>query len=444
MDWLDLHIKIRRCLQKVVHNLKHKLLLLHFLIFTSLSPNTQKSDCELARTILLHPANYLEGSFIERVQNWFDDFFSAEYITTYESARTALYFILKGLGVKEKDEVLVQAFTCVAASNPIKWAGATPVFVDIDKKNFNVDLTDLENKITNKTKAILVQHTFGYPAPIQRILNIARDRKIFVIEDCAHTIGTEINGSKLGTIGDAAIFSLGRDKAISASFGGVAVVRQNALGKRLKAKEEFLSYPSKLWIARQLLYTIVAYRTRTLYEKFKLGKLIHLLAFKLGLVSKATSKGEKCEGSLPKHARSKLPNALARVAFHQLGKLDKLNKIRTKYKDMYFKALKDIKQVKLPNWEKLDKFYPIRIPALVERRDELLRFAEGNGVLLGNWYDTPLAPKEVDLAKSGYKSGSCPKAEEVCKRIVNLPLNVNMTNSDVDKVIDVIREFYKK
>lgn len=415
------------------------------MIFTALSPNTQQDDFRLALKVLFSPSQYLHGKFPKRIGRWFKNFFGVKYAATYESARTALLFVLKELGVKDGDEVIIQSFTCIAAVNPIKWAGAVPVFVDINPKIFNMDFDDLANKVTEKTKVILVQHTFGYPALIEEIVDFAKSKGIFVIEDCAHTIGTELGERKLGTFGDAAIYSLGRDKAISASFGGVVITSNDEVGRSLEEGQKFLTYPSKSWVIRQVLYTIIAYLTRELYDKASLGKLIHLFFSKVGVIQKATSEGEKKEGKLPKHARSCLPNALARVAFNQLHKIEEVNNKKREIMHIYVKRLEKLSldEVDLPEWKEGKNFFPIRFPLLVKRRDKLVEFSKEKGILLGDWYDTPIAPKDIDLVKSGYKQGSCPNAEDVCENIVNLPLHVNMTEEDALKVIAVIRDFYK-
>ena len=151
------------------------------MIYTSLSPNTQGDDFVLAFKTLLDLKSYKEGVFVSRVRDWFKNFFNVRHAATFESARTALFFALKALEVKSGDEVNVQAFTCVAAVNPIKWAGGKVVYADINPKTFNIDLNDLENKISDKqqdydkltervegTKALIEQHN-------QRLNNLEKE-----------------------------------------------------------------------------------------------------------------------------------------------------------------------------------------------------------------------------------------------------------------------------
>ncbi len=97
--------------------------------------------------------------------------------------------ILNSLGLEKDSEVLLQAFTCNAAVNPIIWSGLKPVFVDVNEETFNMDAEDLRRKISSKSKAVMVQHTFGLPAYMDEILEICQQNNLILIEDCAHSLG---------------------------------------------------------------------------------------------------------------------------------------------------------------------------------------------------------------------------------------------------------------
>ncbi len=414
------------------------------MIFTSLSPNTQKDDFKLALGSISNFSEFLDGEYISKLKEWILRFYNVKYVSLFESGRTGLYRVLKCVGLKNGDEVIVQAFTCVAVVNPIKWVGAKPIFVDIETKSFNADFDEILNKITRKTKAIIIQHTFGYAfQDIEKLVQYSKQNKIFVIEDCAHTIGGKIGGKKLGTLGDAAIISFGRDKAISGSFGGAVITNNKKIGENLVRIEKQSKYPSKIWIFRQVLYPVVSYITRKYYNKLYFGQIIHLFFTKLGILNKATTKGEKYEGKIPSFADSKLPNIFAKLALNQLKKIKFLNNVRRRYAVYYFNELKELEGiVKLPKWDMNNFLYPLRFPVIVKKRDKLIKYAQKKGVILGDWYDVPIAPREVVLYKTGYRWGSCPNAEEVCKNVVNLPMNINMTEKDANKVVSIIRSFY--
>ena len=131
--------------------------------------------------------------------------------------------MIKSFDITYGDEVIVQAFTCLAVPEVVIWCGAKPVYLDIDE-SLNLDIRLLEKSISSKTRIIIVQHTFGIPAKIDMIKKIAQKHNIILIEDCAHSLGAKYNSQKIGTFGDAAFFSFGRDKVISSVFGGLAFI----------------------------------------------------------------------------------------------------------------------------------------------------------------------------------------------------------------------------
>ena len=132
-------------------------------------------------------------------------------IFLFWKGRVALYAILKAMGIKEGDEIILPAFTCVVAVNPIIYLGARPVYVDVDPKTYNIDVKTLERlnvKTLKKAKAILAQNTFGLSSDLDAIFEIAKKYNLFVIEDCAHGFGGFYKGKPNGTIADVSFFSV--------------------------------------------------------------------------------------------------------------------------------------------------------------------------------------------------------------------------------------------
>src|SRR3990167_6106252 len=177
-------------------------------ISISLSPNVEKDDLHLALNLIIRPWLWKRGKAIEEIESEFKKYLDVKYAVSFNSGRSALYAILKALneieGLKKGDGVALQAFTCNAAINPILWADLEPIYIDCDKDDFNVDVCDLKDKISPETKVLMVQHTFGLPANMNEIMAIARQNGLILIEDCAHALGAEFNGQKVGTFGKAA------------------------------------------------------------------------------------------------------------------------------------------------------------------------------------------------------------------------------------------------
>lgn len=404
-------------------------------IAIGLSPNTFFDDYILAFKLLFQPWKWKEGEEIEKVEKWFTDYFRIEQGVAFNAGRSALLAILTSLEIGQGDEVLVQAFICVAVPNSVLWSGAKPVFVDIDK-TFNVDVHDAEKKLSSKTKAIIVQHTFGIPADLEKITDFCKKHNIYLIEDCAHSLGTTYKGKLIGAFGDAAFFSFGRDKIISSVFGGMAIIssKLKVQSSKLRQYQQSLVYPSYYWIGQQLLHPIVSALVLPLYNVFNLGKLILFLAQRLKLLSVPVYTEEKLGLKLKTFPR-RFPNALAILALQQLEKLERFNTRRKEIAKLYFEELKN-KKLKLP--EKQSGAVYLRFNILTEKADELRFIAKKRGIILGNWYHSVIDPDGVSMEQIGYKEGSCPKAEAVARMSLNLPTYPRLTNEQVEKICIIL------
>ena len=194
-------------------------------------------------------------------------------ILSFSCGRSALYALLKNLKLNNTDEVLLQAYTCVAVPAPILWANGKPIYVDIDPNTLNMCPQDLEKKITKNSKILIIQHTFGNPADINTLLKIAKKYKLFVIEDCAHTIGGMYQNKPLGSFGDASIFSFGRDKALSSIFGGLLTLKDPKLLKKITTFRDTNYQKAPLsWIAQQLIHPLIFSIAKPLYDTAKIGE----------------------------------------------------------------------------------------------------------------------------------------------------------------------------
>lgn len=395
----------------------------------SLAPNLEGKDALLALRLLFSPWTFFNGKYLKLLEQWFRQYFRVSHAITFNSGRGGLFGILKALDVSKGDEVILQAFTCVAVPNAIIALGARPVYADVDGQ-LTIDVKDLEEKITKKTKAIIVQHTFGIPAKLRGIKKIARKHKLFIIEDCVHAIG-------LGIVGDAAFFSFGRDKAVSSVFGGIAITNNQTFGKRLREFQRTLSYPSFFWTVQQLFHPIFFFfLILPLYNFFSLGKILLVLFQKIQLLSMPVSLGEK-QGKTESILVKKLPNALACLALFQLKRIKEFNQKREIISKKYIQELGQSSFV-LP-YKKVIPF--LRFPVLVDKRDQLLTSLKQHGVYLGKWYAEVIDPKGTNLKAVFYQRGSCPKAEFFAKKIINLPTYPTVSESDVQKVIRLLKQY---
>ena len=395
-------------------------------IFLSLSPNTETDDLLSTLRVMIAPWQWKNGRAIPKAEEWFCTYCGVSDAPSFNSGRSALLALLAALGIGPGDDVLIQAFTCVAVSNSILWARARPVYVDIDA-TLNMDPDDAERKVTAKTRAIIVQHTFGVPAQMDRLIAFARKQKIFIIEDCAHGLGAEYRGRPIGTLGDAAFFSFGRDKVLSSVFGGVAVIADTFRReqKKLRRYQEKLSYPSYAWIGKQLIYPLVCSLIVTTYA-YGLGKVLHAVFGNIGILSRALTREERY-GKRPPEYPAKYPNALAGLLLCQIRKLGRFTDRRRRIARLYKKTIPGDSLRAVPN-VRGSAF--LRYPLLTRSPDAVRKSVRRKGIYLGNWYHNVIDPEGVDMNGIFYRRGSCPHAEYAAKHIVNLPTNISQKDGE--------------
>ncbi len=184
---------------------------------------------DIAKTGMLTKGKYL-AAFEKKLANILEK----KYVYGVTSCTTALHLALVAGGVKAGDEVLVSDFSFPATGNVVVHIGAKPVFVDVDLKTFCMDPADLEKKITKKSKAIMVVHAFGYPAPMDKIVKIAKKHKLLLIEDAACAIGSKYHDKYLGAWGDIGCFSFHPRKVVTTGEGGAVVTASAEIAKKIE------------------------------------------------------------------------------------------------------------------------------------------------------------------------------------------------------------------
>jgi dTDP-4-amino-4,6-dideoxygalactose transaminase len=345
--------------------------------------------------------------------------------------------LLKAYGVGEGDEVLLPSFSCLVIANPVLWVGAKPVYVDIDRETFNIDLNDLKNKVTEKTKVVLVQHTFGLPVDVEKVREIVGNNTK-IVEDIAHSLGGELNGKKLGTLGDASVATFGIEKVISTVRGGMVLTKDlevaTKISEELKNALDFSLVRVKIALLNPILWYLINPVYYLGFGKYTIGKAFSYFAHKIGIMG-IMIEGEEYNGQKPKWLPSRMPSALARLGIVQFGKIDRFNEHRREIAKIYSEKLGI---TYLSN--NTAKHNYLRFPLIVnpEKRSSLVKEAGRNHIVLGNWYKNILFAPDISLEKLGYKKGDTPNAEWVAERIVNLPTAVNVGKEDAVSITKLI------
>jgi len=350
--------------------------------------------------------------------------------------RVALYAILKSIGVMKGDEVIIQAFTCLAVPNAILCTGASPVYVDIDPKTFNMDISKIEQKITERTKAIIVQHTFGIPIEMDRILEIGKKHNLYIIEDSCHTFASKYQGKEVGLFGDAAFFSFEWGKPMIIGLGGCAIVNNQRIKEYLKnIYSDFVS-PS----LNEVVMIHLQYVLHSLFlnpSSFWLVRDIYRYLYRLGFLI-GTFRPQEFKGMISTDYKKKMSRFHEKLLLKKLSKLKDAVNHRIWVASQYEKLLSQIGIEPIRFDKRYEAIY-LRYPLLVKNKNMILNEARKRRIELGDWYTSPIHPLlEKDWKIVGYEKGLCPVAEDICKKIITLPIYKKIKKREIQRTFSLL------
>ncbi|MFQ5957249.1 MAG: DegT/DnrJ/EryC1/StrS family aminotransferase, partial [Candidatus Brocadiales bacterium] len=172
------------------------------------------------------------GTYVSEFEDKFSNYCNAKYGIATSSGTTAIHLALAAIGIKKGDEVIVSNLTNIATVYGVVYSGATPVLVDCERKTWNIDPAQIQDKITKRTRAIMVVHLYGHPVDMTPVLNIARKHGLYLIEDAAESHGAEYRGKRVGCLGDIGCFSFYANKIITTGEGGMVVTKNRDIYER--------------------------------------------------------------------------------------------------------------------------------------------------------------------------------------------------------------------
>lgn len=397
------------------------------MISTDFAANELLDDAWISFKLLFQPARWLQGKEIQDAKTQIQDILHLKSVDTslFLTGRASIYYFLQTLNLPKNSDVMIQAFTCEAVPLPIIANGLNPIYVDIEDQTFSIDIEDLKKKLTLHAKVLILQHTYGLaPKFRNEILTFAKEKNLIVLEDLAHGFDPELfkrttNDQRPTTL----LLSFGRSKAFSSVFGGAIVTNDKKISTKLTTIEKQLSMPTTNFILRTLLYKPLTVCIKLIYDIY-IGKLLHKLLNALHLLIPEITNKEK-QGEYDAIFAKAYPNALAVLLLHQFKKYPETVERRAKNVQQYNEHFKN--KPALNYSLDITNKYLSRFPILVENRDGLLQKAAQKNIYLGKWYDQVVSPKQLDLKKVLYTVGSCPKAENISQKIVNLPINITGT-----------------
>jgi dTDP-4-amino-4,6-dideoxygalactose transaminase len=361
--------------------------------YTGLAAEASRIKTELMRAVetVLDSGRYVLGPQLAAFEHEFAEYCQTNSAIGISNGTCALHLTLRGIGLQQGDEVITAPNSFVASAATIALAGARPVFVDIGKDG-NIDPQRLQDAITDRTRAIVPVHLTGRLAKMGEILEIARRRNLFVLEDAAQAIGASLNGKRAGSWGHAACFSLHPLKNLHA-FGDAGMVTTQD---------------------PEILTRLAKSRNHGLANR------------------------EKCDFWSFNCRLDEMQAAMLRV---QLRYLDAWTETRRSLAHRYNELLRPY--VEVPEEAAGERCVYQTYVVKAERRDELQRYLNEHGVEALVHYATPihLQPAARDL---GYSAADFPETMRHVGRILSLPLYQTLTHAQQDRVAELVSSFYRK
>ncbi len=352
---------------------------------------------------------------------------------SFAAARMAFYTAMKLLGIKEGDEILLTGFTCSVMANAIWRMGATPVYADIDPGTFGTDPKDVERKLTARTRMIVAQHSFGIPCAIDEIAEIAKRRGIFLLEDCALSVGSRMRGTTVGEWGDAAIFSTDHSKPLNTMTGGMLYTRDASLAARAREYQQSLPELSPAH-QRRLWRRFLVERRWFHPHRYALGRLLakaSTVPSKLrkrwsGLAEHTLLEGDfkprLQKGGYPYPAR--LPAFLARLGLEELRRWTEERRKRQERLARYLELANEVglREFLPPVYHDAEReIVPLRFIYTHPQAKEIIRRMSRRIETDWIWFQEPIVCAPQGPASFQYTTGACPQAERVGGEIVNWP-----------------------
>ena len=372
---------------------------------------------------------------------------SDKKVISFYNWRSAIFHTLKLIWVKENDEVIVNAYNCVSVSNTVIQSWAKIIYSDIEKDTLSFDYKKLEEKITKNTKVIILQHTFWKQAKYYHlILEIAKKKWLIVIEDCAHSIGLEVNNPNKrleNNYWDFLVFSTGRDKVISSVTWWFLIINNEKYFNKVDDIKKSLKTPGFKLILQNLMYNMAWFEAYISYDLFNIWRIVIYTSRKLKLITEILTPSEKaCNFN---NFFMYYPNSLAYLARKQLKKLDSYTKKRLENSKYYLENINNKKIQFIFNIDDLENYNWFRFPILLEtkeEKDKLYKIWRENKIIFWNqWSGQNIIPIWTDLDKAWYSSWSCPIGEDISKRVITIPNHNQITLKDLKRIVEVLNNF---
>ncbi|MDD2233825.1 MAG: DegT/DnrJ/EryC1/StrS aminotransferase family protein [Desulfitobacteriaceae bacterium] len=369
-------------------------------------------DDDIAEVVDSLKSNWVtRGPKTMEFEQRFAEYVGAEYAIAVSSCTAALHLSLLAAGVGPGDEVITTPMTFVASANIVLHTGAKPVFADIDPLTMNIDPAKLREKITPRTKALIPVHIAGHPVELDEIMTIARENKLFVLEDAAHAVYTQYKGKMIGSIGNATAFSFYATKNLVTGEGGMVTTDDEVLADKIRVMS-IHGMSRDAWnrynVSGSWFYEI-------LYPGFK----------------------------------NNMTDIQAALGLTQLAKLERMQGARREIAQIYNSEFGKMPELEIPPELEYARhawhLYIIKLNLerlMIDRARFIEELKSENIGTSVHFIPVHLHPYYRDTF--GYQSGDYPQAEAVYERIISLPLYPRMSKGDVQDVIEAVKRVIER
>ncbi|WP_202619557.1 DegT/DnrJ/EryC1/StrS family aminotransferase [Flagellimonas algicola] len=355
--------------------------------------NSIKGEVDSAIESVISKSSFIGGEEIKKLEEDFAQFQGAEHCIGVANGTDALEIAIEALELPAKSEIIVPANSFIASSEAVTRSGHKVVFCDCDPNNYTISIASLKQKLTSKTKAILAVHLYGHPCDMDELLSLAKEKNIYIIEDCAQAHAAEYKGKRVGAIGDIGTFSFYPGKNLGAYGDAGAIITNNVH---------------------------LAKKTRMIANHGRIEKYNHVF-----------------EGR-----NSRLDNLQAAILNVKLKYLEDWTKQRIAIADYYLKELDGIHNLKLPKREKWARQVYHLFVIRTNSRDQLKTFLLERNIQCGVHYPISLpklkAYEYLDSASEGFF------ANKTDSELLSLPIGEHLTIKDADTVVKAIRDYFSE
>ncbi len=346
-----------------------------------------KDEIDTAIIEALSATQFILGPNVQAFEQEAADYLGVSHAISVASGTDALHLALVAAGIGAGDEVITTAFTFIATAEAISYVGATPVFVDINPDTFNIDLKQLEQAITHKTRAVIPVHLFGQPVDMSALTKLCNDKNLLIVEDCAQSFGAHIDNKMTGSFGSFGAFSFFPSKNLGC-FGDGGLITTN---------DE--KYANELKVLRN-------HGSRERYQHNVIGY------------------------------NSRLDELQAVILRIKLKHINSYNANRRRVAQRYSEALKDT-GIRPPFEDKVGLHVYHQYTLLSESRERIMKTLQHNGIACAVYYPIPLHRQDVYI--KNYRDVKLPVTDFVASNCFSLPVYPELEDEKIDAITDIIK-----